>query len=114
VTKAKDGHEDYRKHTYVLRSFLHCCLGDLLMHGNVRKGRKGAYYTCELNRRHSSLVPGAIRARSFYARTRRAQALPEAEMAGVKNARSEQGVCRSDLVRPPNSTLGGLLISNAL
>jgi hypothetical protein len=27
------------------------------MHGNVRKGRNGAYYTCELNRRQSSLVP---------------------------------------------------------
>jgi hypothetical protein len=27
------------------------------MHGNVRRGRNGAYYTCELNRRQSSLVP---------------------------------------------------------
>jgi hypothetical protein len=57
VTKAKGGHEDYRKHTYVLRSLLHCGLCGLRMHGNVRKGRNGAYYTCELNRRQSSLVP---------------------------------------------------------
>ena len=56
VTKAKDGHEDYRKHTYVLRSFLRCGLCGLRMHGNVRRGRNGAYYTCELNRRQSSLV----------------------------------------------------------
>jgi site-specific DNA recombinase len=57
VTKAAEGHEDYRKHTYVLRSFLRCGLCGLRMHGNVRRGRNGAYYTCELNRRQSSLVP---------------------------------------------------------
>ncbi len=57
VTKARDGHEDYRKHTYVLRSFLRCGLCGLRMHGNVRRGRNGAYYTCELNRRQASLVP---------------------------------------------------------
>jgi hypothetical protein len=57
VTKAKDDHEDYRKHTYVLRSFLRCGLCGLRMHGNVRSGRNGAFYTCELNRRQASLVP---------------------------------------------------------
>ena len=57
VTKAKDGHEDYRKHTYVLRSFLRCGLCGRRMHGNVRRGSNGAYYTCELNRRQSPLVP---------------------------------------------------------
>jgi Recombinase zinc beta ribbon domain len=57
VTKAKGGHEDYRKHTCVLRSFLKCGVCGLRMHGNVRRGRKGAYYTCALNRRQSSLVP---------------------------------------------------------
>ena len=41
----------------LLRSFLRCGLCGLRMHGNVRKGRNGAYYTCELNRRQSSLVP---------------------------------------------------------
>jgi site-specific DNA recombinase len=57
VTKAKDGHEEYRKHTYVLRSFLRCGICGLRMHGNVRRGRSVAYYTCELNRRQASLVP---------------------------------------------------------
>jgi site-specific DNA recombinase len=57
VPKARDGHEDFRKHTYVLRSFLRCGLCGLRMHGKVRSGRNGAYYTCELNRRHSGLVP---------------------------------------------------------
>jgi site-specific DNA recombinase len=56
VTKARDGHEDYRMHNYVLRSFLRCGLCGLRMHGNMRRGRNGAYYTCELNRRQSSLV----------------------------------------------------------
>jgi len=56
MTKAKDGQQEYGKHTYVLRSFLKCGLCGLRMHGNVRRGRNGAYYTCELNRRQSSLV----------------------------------------------------------
>ena len=57
VTKAAEGHDEYRKHTYVLRSFLRCGICGLRMHGNVRRGRNGAYYTCELNRRQASLVP---------------------------------------------------------
>ena len=57
ATKAAEGHEEYRKHTYVLRSFLRCGICGLRMHGNVRRGRDGAYYTCELNRRQASLVP---------------------------------------------------------
>ena len=57
VTKAAEGHEEYRKHTYVLRSFLKCALCGLRMHGKLRRGRKSAYYTCEINRRHSGLVP---------------------------------------------------------
>jgi site-specific DNA recombinase len=57
VTKAAEGHEEYRKHTYVLRSFLKCALCGLRMHGKVRRGRNSAYYTCEINRRHSRLVP---------------------------------------------------------
>ena len=57
VTKSAEGHEDYRKHTYVLRSFLKCALCGLRMHGKMRRGRNSAYYTCEVNRRHSGLVP---------------------------------------------------------
>jgi site-specific DNA recombinase len=57
VTKAAEGHEDYRKHTYVLRSFLRCGICGLRMHGKIRRGRNTAYYTCEINRRHSGLVP---------------------------------------------------------
>ncbi len=57
MTKAAQGHEDYRKHTYVLRSFLKCALCGLRMHGKMRRGRNSAYYTCEINRRHSGLVP---------------------------------------------------------
>ena len=57
VTKAAEGHEDYRKHTYVLRSFLRCGLCGLRMHGKIRRGRNSADYTCEINRRHSGLVP---------------------------------------------------------
>jgi hypothetical protein len=43
VTKARNGHDDYRQHTYVFRSFLRCVLCGLRMHGNVRRGRNGAY-----------------------------------------------------------------------
>jgi DNA invertase Pin-like site-specific DNA recombinase len=57
VTKAAEGHADYRKHTYVLRSFLKCALCGLRMHGKRRRGRNYAYYTCEVSRRHSGLVP---------------------------------------------------------
>ncbi len=57
VTKAAEGHDDYRKHAYVLRSFLKCALCGLRMHGKMRRGRNTAYYTCEINRRHSGLVP---------------------------------------------------------
>ena len=57
VTKAAAGHEEYRKHSYVLRSFLRCGLCGLRMHGKVRRGRKSAYYTCEINRRQGALVP---------------------------------------------------------
>jgi len=57
VTKAAEGHDEYPKHNYVLRSFLHCGICGLRMHGNVRRGRDGAYYKCELNRRQASLVP---------------------------------------------------------
>jgi hypothetical protein len=45
VTKAKEGHDDYREDTYAQRSFLRCGLCGLRMYGNVRRGRKGAYYT---------------------------------------------------------------------
>jgi site-specific DNA recombinase len=57
VNKAAEGHEEYRKHTYVLRSFLKCALCGLRMHGKFRRGRNSAYYTCEVSRRHSGLVP---------------------------------------------------------
>jgi hypothetical protein len=57
VTKAAEGHDDYRKHTYVLRSFLKCALCGLRMHGKMRRGRNTVYYTCEINRRHAALVP---------------------------------------------------------
>jgi hypothetical protein len=57
VTKAAEGHEDYRKHTYVLRSFLRCGVCGLRMHGKMRRGHNYAYYTCEVNRRQSGLVP---------------------------------------------------------
>jgi site-specific DNA recombinase len=56
VTKAASGQEDYRKHVYVLRSFLRCAICGLRMHGKVRRG-KTAYYTCEVNRRQAGLVP---------------------------------------------------------
>jgi site-specific DNA recombinase len=56
-TKAAEGLADYRKHTYVLRSFLKCALCGLRMHGKMRRGRNTAYYTCEVYRRHSGLVP---------------------------------------------------------
>ena len=57
VTKSARGHGDYRKHTYVLRSFLRCGICGLRMHGKVRRGRSSAYYTCEISRRQSALVP---------------------------------------------------------
>lgn len=57
ITKAAEGHEPYRKHLYVLRSFLRCGICGLRMHGKMRRGRNSPYYTCELNRRQSSLVP---------------------------------------------------------
>ncbi|MQB02324.1 MAG: hypothetical protein GEU78_19205, partial [Actinobacteria bacterium] len=71
ATKAAEGHDDYRKHSYALRSFLHCGICGLRMHGNVRRGRDGAYYTCELNRRQASLVPGE-HPRTVYLREDRA------------------------------------------
>jgi site-specific DNA recombinase len=57
AAKANDGHDDYRKHAYVLRSFLRCGICGLRMHGRARGRRKSPYYTCEISRRHSALVP---------------------------------------------------------
>jgi site-specific DNA recombinase len=57
VTKAAEGHEQYRKHTYVLRSFLRCGICGLRMHGKVKRGRNFAYYSCDINRRQSGAVP---------------------------------------------------------
>lgn len=47
-------HEDFRKHSYALRSFLRCGICGLRMHGRHR--RYSRYYVCETNRRQPGLV----------------------------------------------------------
>lgn len=55
LQKAK-AHEDYRKRSYVLRSFLRCGVCGLRMDGHYRNGVY--YYRCDASkRRHRSLVP---------------------------------------------------------
>lgn len=55
ATRAVASHEEFRKHSYTLRSFLKCGVCGLRMHGRRRRNVK--YYVCETNRRQPGLAP---------------------------------------------------------
>jgi site-specific DNA recombinase len=70
VTKAAEGHEAYRKHSYVLRSFLRCGICGLRMHGKVRRGRNFATTAATSIAGTRGPLRRTTRPRSICARTR--------------------------------------------